>query len=541
VLAAALVAAGRAGGAVPTVPVATVTTTIVGLTDAAGGGYDPPDPQVAAGPGFVVEMVNLAERVWRTDTGAPQLVQTIPLSVFYGTGADGLTDPRILWDTSSGRWLASISNEDQSSVMLAVSHGSDPTGDWSVYSFPAGGCADQPRLGVADGVIVLAADVFQKCEGFSPVLGDKVWVVNKQQAVAGATTVSSTSFGPDTTHASLQPVQSLSPTATEYVVGVDNPSSRVVHVFAVDGVPPAAVTMQPVAQPAILPLSLPPDGQQPHPNATVRTNDDRILDAVWEGGKLWFSANTGCIPDGDTALRACARVTEVSTDTLTVDWDVNLGQAKAYLYYPAIRPDASGNLVVVYGESSTHENPAIVVQGRTPDGTFTAPTVAARSRVAHLGDRYGDYFGAARDPVNPALIWVVGETAPAAATAEGWASAVASVQVTPAGATPPTVHGATPPRVQAQAVTARAGAAVRLSFTTLDDGESVSSNVTVTAKPMKVVFETATAVATVHASQVHSVVWRPAKKLRGAFVFCVQSTAINGAASEKSCATVRLK
>ena len=341
-LAAALVAAGRAGGAVPTVPVATVTTTIVGLTDTAGGGYDPPDPQVAAGPGFVVEMANLAERVWRTDTGAPQLVQTIPLSVFYGTGADGLTDPRILWDTSSGRWLASISNEDQSSVMLAVSHGSDPTGDWSVYSFPAGGCADQPRLGVADGVIVLAADVFQKCEGFSPVLGNKVWVVNKQQAVAGATTVSSTSFGPDTTHASLQPVQSLSPTATEYVVGVDNPSSRVVHVFAVDGVPPAAVTMQPVAQPAILPLSLPPDGQQPHPNATVRTNDDRILDAVWEGGKLWFSANTGCIPDGDTALRACARVTEVSTDTLTVDWDVNLGQAKAYLYYPAIRPDASG-------------------------------------------------------------------------------------------------------------------------------------------------------------------------------------------------------
>ncbi len=540
-VAAALAAAGSAGGAVPALPVATVTTTIVGLTDAAGGGYDPPDAQVAAGPGFVVEMVNLAERVWRTDTGAPQLVQTIPLSVLYGTGTDGLTDPRILWDASSGRWLASISDEGQGGVMLAVSQSADPTGDWSVYSFPAGGCADQPRLGVADGVIVLAADVFQRCEGFSSALGAEVWVVNKEQAVAGATTVSSTSFGPDTSYSSLQPVQSLSATATEYVVGVDDPSSRAVHVLAIDGVPPAAVTMQPVAQPAILPLSLPPDGQQPHPNAAIRTNDDRILDAAWEGGKLWFSANTGCIPDGDTELRACARVTELSTDTLSVDWDVNLGRANAYLYYPAIRPDASGDLVVVYGESSTSENPAVVVQGRTPDGTFTAPTVVARSRVAHLGDRYGDYFGAARDPVNPSLVWVVGETAPVATTSEGWGSAVASAQVTPAGATPPAVHGAAPPRVQAQAVTARAGSAVRLAFTTLDDGDNVSSSVTVTANPKKVVFRTATAVATVHASQVHAVVWRPAKKLRGSFVFCVQSTAFNGAASQKSCATVRLK
>ena len=540
-LAAALVAAGRAGGAVPSAPVATVTATVVGLTDAAGGGYDPPDPQLAAGPGFVVEMVNLAERVWRTDTGTPQLVQTTPLSLLYGTGADGLTDPRILWDTSSGRWFASISDEDQSSVMLAVSHGADPTGDWSVYSFPAGGCADQPRLGVADGVVVLAADVFQKCEGFATVLGDEVWVVNKEQAVAGATTVSSTSFGPNATYSSLQPVQSLSPTATEFLVGVDIPSSRAVHVLTVDGIPPAAVTMQAVAAPAIVPLSVPPDGQQPQPSPTIRTNDARILDAVWENGKLWFSGNTGCVPAGDSVLRACAHVTEVSTETMTVDWDVDLGRANEYLFYPAICPDSSGDLVVVYGESSTHEKPAVVVQGRAPDGTFTAPAVVARSRVAHLGDRYGDYFGAARDPGNPDVVWVVGEIAPAAATAEGWASAVASVQVTPAGATPPAAHGTTPPRVQARAVTVRAGSAVRLSFTTLDEGENVSSDVTVAARQKKVVFEAATAVAAVHAGQVHTVLWHPAKTLRGAFVFCVRSSAFNGAASEKSCAAVRLK
>src|SRR5439155_26831368 len=60
----ALVFAGSvaaAGG-----PVATVTQTLTGLDDIASGGFEPPDVQVAAGPGFVIEMVNLAERTWRT-------------------------------------------------------------------------------------------------------------------------------------------------------------------------------------------------------------------------------------------------------------------------------------------------------------------------------------------------------------------------------------------------------------------------------------------------------------------------------------------
>src|SRR5207245_7524378 len=97
----------------------------------------------------------------------------------------------------------------------------------------------------------------------------ELWVVNKQQLLGGSTKPDFTTEGPDSDFMSLAPVQSLSPTATEYVVSVNEPSSRVVHLFAVDGIPPAAVSFVEIATPAITRLSRPPFAAQP-PTAAGR-------------------------------------------------------------------------------------------------------------------------------------------------------------------------------------------------------------------------------------------------------------------------------
>src|SRR4029077_6160355 len=152
---AALVLVASAGAA--TGPVATATQTLIGLDDLTAGGFEPPDVQVAAGPGFVVEMVNLAERTWRTGGGSAQTLQTRALSAFFSSGADQLTDPRIAYDALSGRWFASISDLDTSSVVLAVSTGSDPTGSWTISSYKAPGGADQTRLRLHERTVGLGA------------------------------------------------------------------------------------------------------------------------------------------------------------------------------------------------------------------------------------------------------------------------------------------------------------------------------------------------------------------------------------------------
>jgi hypothetical protein len=541
---AALVFAGSvaaAGG-----PVATATQTLTGLDDMASGGFEPPDVQVAAGPGFVVEMVNLAARTWRTGSGPAQTLQTQPLSEFFGSGSDRLTDPRIAYDALSGRWLASISDLDTNSIRLAVSTSADPTASWTISSFLAPGCADQPRLGFADGVVVLAADIFEECsENGGASLGSEVWVVNKQQLLGGSTKPDFTTEGPDADFKSFAPVQSLSSTPTEYVVSVNEPSSRVVHLFAVDGIPPAPVSFVESATPSITRLSRPPFASQPptsagRPQPGIDTNDDRVLESVWENGRLWFTANTACQPAGDPLLRACARITELATPTGTVTMDSNLSQPGAHLFYPAIQPDGAGNLVIVFGESGLSLKPEVVAVGRTPDGTFTDPVVIAQSPGAYLGDRFGDYFGAARDPGDPGVVWVAGEVGTEVAGERGWTTAVASIAITATGAPPPPVLAVAPPAVRAVHGTGRPGKSMRLVYRALGDGIGVRTVVVVRTKKA-VVFSRTTLKSTLRAEALYSVPWRPSKKLRGALSYCVHNVSSTGQLSLSSCSTVTLR
>jgi hypothetical protein len=434
-------------------------------------------------------------------------------------------------------------------VLLAVSRTNDPTGAWTLHSYAAAGCADQPRLGVADGIVVLAADIFKDCDeaGPAPVLGGEMWVINKQQLLSSVGgLVASTSYGPNDDYASLAPVQSLSPTSTEYVVSVDNPSSRVVHLLAVDGVPPAAVSIREIATLPVSPLQQPPPARQPNGGGStvtpaIATNDDRVLDSVWENGHLWLAANNACTPAGDSFVRSCARVIQLSTaGTPSVDWDSDLGFPGASVFFPAIRPDAAGNLVIAFGEASPTILPEVLVVGRTPDGTFTAPALVGQGVAPHLGLRYGDYFGAARDPANPKVVWVAGEAGSAAQGSHGWATVIGSVAVTAAGATPPAVTGKAPPGVLAVTVNAQGGAAVRLPYRALDDGTKVKAIVTV-GRGAVVYYTATTAAVTVHAGQVYYVLWRPGSRLRGAFTFCIRSVGPTGTTSPKSCAAVTLR
>ena len=526
-------------------PFVTVTQTLPGLNNVSSGGFEPPDVQVAVGPGYILEMVNLAVRFWRTGNGPAEQLATRRLETFFGTGADRLTDPRVLYDTQTQRWWASISDLDATSIHLAVSDSSDPTGHWTISSYKASGCADQPRLGLADGLVVLGADIFQDCQGEgSPASGSELWIINKAQLLAGSTSPAVTTYGPDAGLASLTPVQSLSPTATEYVVSVNEPTSRVAHVLAVTGIPPAAVSVTEIATPTINRLGRPPFAAQPATNGRASpgldTNDDRVLDAVLQNGRLWFAANSGCIPAGDPLIRSCARVVELAAPAMTVTSDVDLSVAGANLLYPALRPDGNGDLVVVYGEAGVSVEPSTVVVARTADGTWTQPVVVARSATPYRGNRYGDYFGAAADPADPATVWVAGESGTDIAGGVGWSTYVASASVTVAGGTAPPVVVAPPPAVRAVAATGRSGKVVQLRYRPVVDGLGVEAVVTVRSQRGVVVFRKTTGTVTVHAGQAYSVPWQPAKALRGAFGYCVRTVTPAGVSSPASCSTVTL-
>jgi hypothetical protein len=520
--------------------------TVAGLSQNESGGADPPDVQVAAGSGYVVEVVNTAMRVWLTTEGVPARLSTRPLGAVFGHATDDLTDPRILYDAPSARWFMSVSDLAAHAVLLAVSAGSDPAESWSIHEFGvSGGCLDQPRVGTSDSVVVLAVDVFASCTGAAPaVVGDELWTVNKAQLLADAASPAFARVGPTTAYETLTPVQSLSPTSSEYVVSVDEPASNVVHLLSVSGTPPGPVAVSEIATPSITPLSPPPRAFEPSnvPGraATLATNDDRVLDAAWEHGRLWFSANTACTPAGDAITRTCARVAELSTAAGALDWQADIGVVGAYTFFPAVRPDSSGNVVVVFGESAPSLSPEVVVTARLADGTFAEPVVIGGS-VGSAGERvinrrWGDYFGIARDPANPAVLWAAGETGPAKSGSAGWRTVLASVSVS---SRPPVLVTA-PPALRARPGSGIAGTTVRLTFRALGDGSAIRRDVTVRSRG-KVVFHRTTRPGPLHAQRLYALAWRTPRSLRGSLRFCVRSLLADGRRSAASCARFRLR
>jgi hypothetical protein len=402
-------------------PALTTAHRLSGLSQAESGFSAPPSVSVAAGPGYVLELANVAVRTWRDG----RVVSTRSAASFFHAPKLLLTDPRVLYDTRSRRWFATLATYDADTVLLATSSSSDPTKPWTVHRLHAPGCADQPRVGVANGIVVVAANVYTTC-ATAPArfLGAELWTVRKADLVAGAAKPAIRTHGPTPGYFTLQPAQSLSATAPAYVVSVDDGSSTVVHLLRVSGVPPAPVTVTETATPAIALLGDPPTAAEPT-GRNLQTHDNRILDAAWEDGRLWFTANASC----GTPRRACGRVGELDTSAGTLSWEQDLGYAGADVFYPAARPDGSGDLVVVYGRSSPTVNPSVEAVARTPAGAFTAPLRLATSAApagSAASERWGDYSGAARDPSQPATVWVAGETS---VGPERWGSVVAAVRL----------------------------------------------------------------------------------------------------------------
>ncbi len=389
----------------------------------------PPDVQVAAGPNHVVEMVNLETEIFSKQGSS---VKMVSLSTFFNTGVDIISDPKVLFDISAGRWFASILDIDAFSVVLAVSTTNDPTGTWNIYRLVAAGCPDQPIIGLSDDKLVASANVFTSCSRGGKFAGAEYWVVNKSEMVAGAATLDFASFGPNGSLFSVHPVQSLSSTATEYMVSTGAGKVSTVQLFSITGVPPSTVTVSTTAL-SISTISLPPGGVQPGTNVLVNTDDGRVEDAVWFQGKIWFALNDGCKPSGDTLTRSCVRLTQIDTSSSTVAQDFDFGASVQYYFYPALRVDGSGDLDLIYGYSSSTIFPSLAITGQGssgPLGSLAQPKTLRLGSADETTGRYGDYFGAAVDPSDPSHVWVAGEYV--STTGGVWSTFIASIIVTSA-------------------------------------------------------------------------------------------------------------
>jgi hypothetical protein len=384
----------------------------------------PPDVQAAVGPSHVFEMVSQVGKIF-TKQGSS--VSTFFLPSFFGTNTnDVITDPKIMYDTLSGRWFASIADFTTLSVILAVSTSSDPTvtpGGWKIYNFPFSNCPDQPKIGFNDDKFVITANIFAgnpTCQsGLGSFLGLQYYLISKSDLINAVATPRQQKSNVDNTIFAVNPVQSLSSTSTLFMLTVGSQQSTSVVLSSVSGTVPNAVRTDTAM--SISATQQPPGASQPGTSVKLDTDDARVLDAAWYQGKLWFTFNDGCKPSGDTQLRSCFRLDQIDTTTNSLVLpELEKGTSGFDYFYPALRIDGTGNLDALFGFSSSSNYPSLAVTG-VPFGTHTidSPVNFVVGSGADTQDcdiappcnpvRYGDYFGAALDPADSSIVWAAGE------------------------------------------------------------------------------------------------------------------------------------
>ena len=388
-------------------------------------GAVPPDTQVSVGPNCIVEAVN--DTVRTIGRGSPPCpAMDIDLYSFFGAGffTDVVSDPIILYDAASGHFLFAVVTLEtllnQADWRFGISQTSDPTGLWNLYiatftgSFP-----DFPKIGFSDDKVAITGDSFTiSTQTFQ---GTEFLILNKADLINDVANPGQQFFGPNQGLAAIEPANSLSSTSTLYMAasGSSRKGGSIVRVWSINGVPGVSTLNVTHADLPIGALKTPPDAVQAGSSTRIVTNDTNLLNAVYRNGKLWVSGSTACTPAGDSTARSCAHFTEISTSgsTPSVVQDFTFGQNGQYYYYPAIQIDSNDNLIAVLNRSSSTEFPSVVASGqKTGDGanTFEEPVVLKEGEVAYSPssasfNRWGDYSGAALDPLDQTVAFLAGE------------------------------------------------------------------------------------------------------------------------------------
>jgi hypothetical protein len=462
---------------------------------------------------------------------------------------DHASDPRLLFDTTSNRWFFVGFDVARRETLVAVTQGLDPVGPRLIYTFAFVGCPDQPRLGVSDRLVALSVNVFTAC-AFSGVrlVGGDVVLLDKTALLAG-TSPAMAEFGPDARFVSITPAQAMTPASTQFFASTGYPGNSLL-VYSATSVQQSTI---PVTRVPIRPLFAAPSAPQAGSAVRIDTGDSRVQDAFWENGAMWVAANDGCTPTGSSGVHGCGRFIEVATNPLSVMRDDEFAlDSDRHLFYPAIRTDNAGNLYAVFGYSSPTEFPSIgaVIN----PATATQWQALAQGTGSNESGRWGDYFGAARDPSEPSRVWITGQLGSGATGTGGWATAIAALAANPFTISnpapppppppPPPIPAGPPkdthpPRVKALPARARRGTIAKLRYRLSEDSGESRELVTILRGTRRIGLVSTGFGAVDPGTAAYYATWRVPKTLRaGALRFCVVSMDHASNRSRPSCAAL---
>lgn len=428
--------------------------------------FEPPDQGLCTGNGFVLEAVNSAYRIYRTDGTTVRGPFNVN-DLFDEGAAEFTSDPRCFYEPGTHTWYAVVLFIDFTTgvtrVDLAVNTSGDPTSLWTQYridttddgrlgepSNPGCPClGDQPLFGIdQDNVYVSTNEFSLNGPEFN---GAQVYAVAKKDLQAGRPRAHVVHLGGlsagGAVAASVQPASNLTVAPAEFFLSSLDPHGTFdarIAVWALTGGARVASGGVPRLTQVVVssqPYGVPPSASQKGSTTPLDGGDDRMQQTQYIGGRVWGALATGVSVPGDPSARSGAawfsvepRLSAGRIASARIDRQGTLAVAGRSLLYPAIQADESGRAAMAFTLTGDDRFPSAAYATLSATGSaVSAPAVAGAgtgpySRHSH---RWGDYSYATYDPVGH-QIWMATEYVPPATSQtpdgrQNWGTRVFSV------------------------------------------------------------------------------------------------------------------
>jgi len=415
--------------ALPLAPAQTIIQNFAGLNSsdvsALGSGGTPPDTMGAAGNNQFVEFINGGFAIYSKSGVRQSLIldETFWLNagISSATMSAGLSDPRIIYDTGTGRWFASEITVDftGNKVLIGRSDSADPAGGWKALSFTNNsGFADFDTLGVDSTGVYVGVNEFTGSGSFTGVSFlsiPKADLTNNPPTLANMSKFEN--LNADINGFTLQGV--CNPDAGPghgVILAIDNVTYKYINRTTINGSGAAGATLAPTARISITYDSSPIAATQPS-NKTVDAGDDRFSAAVRQIGGYIFMANN--ILQGSKDAVHWLVLNETNN---AVVGEGLISDPSYDFFQPSIAASHAGKILLAFNRCGT-ASPAGNISIYAAIGTITngivtmgSPFLLKQGNVSGYsfsGDfqpyRWGDYSATMVDPTDEDLFWTIQE------------------------------------------------------------------------------------------------------------------------------------
>lgn len=394
--------------------------------------FEPPDQGLCVGNGFVIDAVNSALTIYRSN--GQVVLGPLNVNALYDEGfAEFTSDPRCYFDKSTNTWVAIIlfirADNAEARTDIAVSNSGDPTKTWTVYHLEASddgtlgqpthtSCpclGDQPLLGIDQTNVYISTNEFPLVgNGFN---GAQIYAISKSQLFGLSKKVHFVQFDNlsigGTIAASVQPATTNGESDGEFFLNSLDPFGTFdnrIGVWAMTNRGAVGKGNVPTLSSTIItsePYGVPPHAIQQGSTSTLDAGDDRMQATQFINGDIWGALGTAITIPGDSAPRDGIAWFQVhpslSHGLVSPSMLVHQGYLASLgneVLYPAIQagPDHTAAVVFTFSGPNAFPSAAYAVM-RENQHTFGAITIAANGTGPYVqGTRWGDYSYATLDP-----------------------------------------------------------------------------------------------------------------------------------------------